>query len=119
MKMQKYTNIDQYIANFSTVQQKVLQQIRKTITDNAPGAEEKISYGIPTFHLNGPLVHFAAYDTHYAFYPGAKGVMGFPEELKDYDTSKGTIRFPVDKPVPYELIGKITAYRVTQNTSKK
>lgn len=119
MKMQKYTNIDEYIANFSPPQQKVLQQIRKTINKNAPGAEEKISYGIPTFHFNGPLVHFAAYDTHYALYPGAKGVMGFPEELKAYDTSKGTIRFPVDQPIPYDLIAKITAYRVTQNTPKK
>lgn len=113
--MQSYENIDEYIANFSTDQQVVLQKIRKTIQEAAPEATEKISYGIPTFSLNGPLVHFAAYDHHYAFYPGSGGIEAFKSKLEGYDTAKGTIRFPIDKPVPYELIQEITLLRVKQN----
>ncbi len=119
MKMQSYENIDEYIANFDNEKQEVLQKIRQTILKAAPEATEKISYGIPTIILHGNLVHFAAYDSHYAFYPGADAIQEFSEELTSFDTSKGTIRFRPNQPVPYSLIAKITSYRVIQQKSKK
>ncbi len=113
------TTIDQCIATYPKDVQAILQKIRSTIHNAAPKATEKISYGIPTFALNGNLVHFAAYKTHVGFYPGPGGIEAFKDELKAYDTSKGTIRFPLDKPVPYDLIEKITLYRAKQNMAKK
>lgn len=108
MKMNDYKTVDEYIANFSGKQQEYLEKARITILKALPGAKEKISYGIPTFELNGKnIVHIGAYDTHYAFYPGAV-VEQFKDELKGYKTSKGTVQFPMDKPVPYDLITKIT-----------
>ncbi len=95
-----------------------LETARKTILEAIPGGKEKISYGIPTFELNGKnIVHIGAYDTHYAFYPGGI-VTQFADELKDYKTSKGTVQFPLDKPVPYDLIAKITKAAALQNLSK-
>jgi uncharacterized protein YdhG (YjbR/CyaY superfamily) len=100
--------IDQYIARYPKDVQAKLEKIRLTIHKAAPEAQEKISYGLATFTYHGNLVHFGAYDTHIGFYPGSIGVSMFKDELKDYDTSTGTIRFPLDKPVPYDLIKKIT-----------
>jgi len=117
--MQNYKDIDEYIANFPADVQKNLQKIRKTIQKVAPDATEKISYGIPTFVHHGNLVHFAAYDTHYALYPGVAPIKELSEELASYETSKGTIRFPLDKPLPFNLIKKITLLAVKRNLKGK
>lgn len=114
--MQEYKNIDEYISNFSPEQQEVLTKIRQTIQAAAPQAKEKISYGIPTFTFHGNLVHFAAYDQHYGFYPGAAAIIAFKDAITSHETSRGTIRFPAEKPVPYDLIAEITQFRVTQQT---
>lgn len=108
--MKSYKSIDEYITNFTPEQQAVLTKLRQTIHTVAPEAVEKISYGIPTFVQQGPLIHFAAYDSHYAIYPGAAAIEVFRKELEKYDTSKGTVRFPVDKPIPYDLVEKITTF---------
>lgn len=119
MKMSAYNNIDEYISSFPVEVQKNLQKIRTTIQKTAPDASEKISYGIPTFTYYGNLVHFAAYDTHYALYPGAGPIQELEEELKAYDTAKGTIRFPLDKPLPLDLIKKVTLFAIEHNSKKK
>lgn len=117
--MKQYNNIDEYIANFPEDVQAKLQQIRKAIVAAAPEAKEKIAYGIPTFTLNGNLIHFGGYDTHFGLYPGSAGVAEFKERLKDYETSKGTIRFPLDKPLPLDLIHDITIFCVMKNVARK
>ncbi len=117
--MQKVTTIDEYINLYPVDVQKTLQKIRKAIQQTAPEAREKISYGLATFTLSGNLVHFGAYDTHIGFYPGPKAVEAFKDRLGAYKTSKGTIQFPLDKPVPLELIGEITLYCVRQRTPTK
>jgi uncharacterized protein YdhG (YjbR/CyaY superfamily) len=117
--MKNVETIDQYIAEYPENIQKKLEQIRELISKHAPGAEEAISYGIPTFKLNGNLVHFAAYKNHLGFYPGAAGVEAFLDVLDGYETSKGTIQFPLDKPVPVKLIRDIVKFRVGQNLDKK
>ena len=114
----KYETIDQYIAHFPADQQVVLQEIRATIKNAAPGATEKIGYGIPTFFLKGNLVHFAGYKNHYGFYPGSGAISQFEKELSAYEQSKGTVRFPVDKPVPLDLIRRVTEVRVKENLEK-
>lgn len=116
--MDKYSDIDTYIANFPEATQIILEKVRTTIRKAAPEAKEKIGYGIPTLTLNGNLVHFAAYEHHIGFYPGAEGIEVFKAELADYELSKGTVRFPIDKPIPYSLITTIVKYRVKQNTDK-
>jgi uncharacterized protein YdhG (YjbR/CyaY superfamily) len=117
--MNTYKTIDEYISNFPPHIQEVLQKIRQTIQQAAPQATEKISYGIPTFTQSGNLIHFAAYDKHYGLYPGAAPVEALKDELKGYTTSKGTIQLPIDKPVPYDLITRITKVCVERNISKK
>jgi uncharacterized protein YdhG (YjbR/CyaY superfamily) len=112
------SDIDDYINSFPLEAQNVLQKIRQTILAAAPDAKEKISYGIPTFTLSGNLIHFAAYDNHFAIYPGAAPVEQFKEQLKGYTTFKGTIQFPTDKPVPYNLIREITKSCVARNLGK-
>jgi len=114
----KYTTIDEYIAYFPTEVRAILYKVRETIKSVAPAATEAISYGIPTFRLNGNLVHFAGYAHHIGFYPGGEGVEVFKNELSSYKTSKGTIQFPLDQPIPYELIKKITQFRVEKNSLK-
>ncbi len=108
--MQPYKTVDEYIANFPSDVQEKLQKIRAAIREVLPEATEKISYGIPTYWQGKNVVHFGGAENHIGFYPGSVGVAAFLSELKDYDTSKGTIRFPLDKPVPYDLIQKITKY---------
>ena len=110
--MQSYKDVDEYIANFPPKTQEILQKIRQTIRTALPEATEKISYGIPTYWQGRNVVHFGGYDMHIGFYPGSKAIVEFAEELKAYETSKGTVRFPLDKPVPYELIEKITLYTI-------
>lgn len=117
--MKSYKTIDEYIANFPPEVQEKLQQMRQTIAAAAPEAKEKISYGIPTFTLNGNLVHFGGYPTHIGFYPGPAGVSEFKEKLSAYETSKGTIKFPLDKPLPLDLVREITLVCVVRNTKDK
>ena len=111
--------IDEFISNYPEDTQGILQEIRQTIKATVPDAKEKISYGIPTFELNGKnLVHFSAYEKHVGFYPGSSGIAAFHEQLKDYETSKGTVRFPIDKPIPLDLVKTITLYCVEQRSQK-
>lgn len=119
--MQKFDvdNIDDYIVLFPADVQKLLKKLRSTIAKAAPEAEEAISYAIPTFRLNGNLVHFAANKSHIGFYPGPSAVVEFKKELKDYKTSKGTIQFPLDEPLPLDLVAMIVKFRVAENMEKK
>jgi uncharacterized protein YdhG (YjbR/CyaY superfamily) len=116
--MEKYSNIDEYIACFPQSTREILEELRSTIRKVVPGAEEAISYGIPTIKLKGNLVHFAAYKNHIGFYPGAAGIENFKEKLSVYNLSKGTVQFPIDKPIPYDLILEIVHFRVEQNLQK-
>src|SRR5262249_42052646 len=104
-------NIDEYIAGFPPEVQEKLEKIRATIRKAAPKAEEAISYMMPTFKLHGNLVHFAAFKNHIGFYPAPRGIEAFREELSAYEGSKGTVRFSLDKPIPYALISKIVKFR--------
>lgn len=113
-----YKSVDEYIETFPKEVQDVLQKIRHAIRMAAPEAEEGISYQIPTFKLNGNLVYFAGWKNHVAFYPSSSAVKVFSEELSAYETSKGTIKFPLDKPIPFGLITKITEFRVKENLEK-
>ena len=108
-------SIGEYIAAFPKEIRRILEDVRATIKASAPDAEERISYQIPTFTLKGNLVHFAAYKKHVGFYPTSSGIRAFRRELSTYDTAKGTIRFPIDKPLPLKLIGKIVKFRVAEN----
>jgi uncharacterized protein YdhG (YjbR/CyaY superfamily) len=107
--------IDAYIADFPLPVQQQLQSIREAVKKIAPEAAEKIGYGIPTFTLEGNLVHFAAFKQHISFFPGSSGIEAFKTDLAGYTTSKGTVQFPINQPIPVSLIKKITAYRVKQN----
>ncbi len=118
MSMQRHTDIDAHIAAQTPEVQKRLRELRTTIHTAAPKATEAISYGIPTFKLNGNLVHFAGYATHIGFYPGAAAIAVFADDLKKYETSKGTVRFPLDAPLPLALVKKIVHYRVQAQSTK-
>lgn len=111
-------SIDEYIAGFSEEIQEKLQMIRKTISEAAPEAEEAISYQMPTFKLKGNLVHFAAYKNHIGFYPAPRGIEAFKEELSAYKGAKGTVQFPLNEPLPYDLIGRIVKFRAAENREK-
>ena len=113
------TTIDQFISQYPPDTQAVLQEIRKTIKDAIPEAAEKINYGIPTFVLGSNVVHFSAYDTHIGFYPTPSAIVAFAADLKPYETAKGTVRFPIDKPMPLGLIRKMTIWRAEQIKNKK
>lgn len=110
--------IDEYIANFPHDIQEILEKIRAVVKAAAPEATEKISYQMPTFFLNGNLVHFAAFKKHIGLYPTPSGITEFNDELSAYVKAKGSIQFPLDKPIPYDLIGKITAFRAEENLAK-
>jgi len=118
-RYQPYKDIDTYIAAAPDDIQPVLEKIRETIRAAAPEAQESISYGMPAFKLNGPLVYFAAFKDHIGLFPAGEGIGFFKKELAPYSTSKGTIRFPLDKPIPYSLIEKIVKHRVAVNLSKE
>lgn len=108
-------DIDEYIAGFPVAVQEILEKIRMAIRKAAPGAEETISYQIPTFTLKGRyLVYFAAYKKHVGLYPAPRGIEGFKEELSGYEGGKGTVRFPFDKPIPFDLIRRIVKFRVKE-----
>ena len=111
-------NIDEYIAGFPQDVQQVLEKIRATIRKAAPDAKEAINYGIPTFTLNGNLVHFAAFKNHIGFYPAPSGIEQFKDELSAYELAKGSVQFPLDQKIPYGLITKIVKVRVKENLEK-
>jgi uncharacterized protein YdhG (YjbR/CyaY superfamily) len=110
--------IDDYIAGFPGDVQEILQQIRLTIRQAAPDAEEKISYQMPAFTLKGNLVYFGAFKNHIGFYPIPSGIEEFKEELSVYEQGKGSVQFPLDKPIPYDLISRIVKFRVRENLAK-
>jgi len=111
-------NMDEYIGRYPKDVQGILKKIRATIRKAAPAATEAISYQIPTFKLGGNLVHFAAFADHISFFPTASGVTKFQKELEKYCTSKGTIQFSLDRPIPCELITKFTKFRVKENLER-
>lgn len=111
-------NIDDYIADFPPDVQKILQKIRAAIHKAAPEAVETISYQIPTFDLNGHLIHFAAYKNHIGLYPAPSGIVKFKKELAPYESAKGSVRLPLDQPIPYDLITKIVKFRLKENLAK-
>ncbi len=113
-----YIDIDEYIAGFPRPTQEILEKLRATISQAAPEAEETINYQIPTFNLKGNLVHFAAFKEHIGFYPTPSGIEAFKKELSVYSGAKGSVRFPLDKPIPFELISKIVKYRVRENLAR-
>ncbi len=109
---------DEYIAQFPPDVRGILQNLRAVIKEAAPEATEKISYQMPTFYLNGNLVHFAAYARHIGFYPAPSGIEAFKEELSPYKGAKGSVQFPLDKPLPMDLISRIVRFRVSENIKK-
>lgn len=111
--------IDEYIAPFPPQTQAVLQEIRALIRAHAPGATEKMAYGIPTLFLNGNLVHFAGYARHVGFYPGASGIAAFAHEFTAYKSAKGSVQFPLGEPLPTDLIRRIVEFRVAEQSQKK
>lgn len=113
-----FNTIDEYIATFPEETQKLLGQVRATVKKAAPDATEKISYQMPTFFLNGNLVHFAAYKNHIGFYPSANGIAEFEPELSVYKRAKGSVQFPINQPLPLDLIARIVKYRAAENAKK-
>jgi uncharacterized protein YdhG (YjbR/CyaY superfamily) len=116
--MKAYKNIDTYIRAQPKEVQAALKTLRTTIKKVAPGVIETISYGIPTFKLNGTLVHFGAFKSHIGFFPGPTAIAAYKKKLAIYKTSKGTIQFPLSKPIPSSLVEQIVKYRVKENRVK-
>jgi uncharacterized protein YdhG (YjbR/CyaY superfamily) len=116
--MTKPKNFEEYIVAFPAESQKVLEQLRETIKKAAPEADEVISYGMPSFRQNGRLLYFAAFKNHIGFYPMASGIEAFKTKLSAYKWAKGSIQFPLQKPLPIELITEIVKFRVKENLEK-
>ena len=114
-----FTTMDEYISTFPDEVQRILSELRQTIREAAPEAEETINYQIPTFTLNGNLVHFAAFPNHIGFYPTPSGMEAFKDELSGYRRAKGSVQFPIDQPFPLPLIRRIVEYRVQENLERK
>ena len=110
--------MDGYIAAFPKNVRDILIKLRRVIRESAPNSAETISYGIPTFKLNGNLVHFGAYKTHIGFYPTPSAIAAFKKELSRYKQTKGTVQFPIDKPIPFGLVKRIVRYRVKENSDQ-
>jgi uncharacterized protein YdhG (YjbR/CyaY superfamily) len=111
--------MDEYIGTFPEDVQRILNELRQTIREAAPEAEETINYQMPTFTLNGNLVHFAAFQNHIGFYPTPSGIEAFRKELSRYKGAKGSVQFPIDEPLPLPLIRRIVEYRVKENSERK
>ena len=111
----QFETIDEYIATFPPGVQNILEQMRETIHETAPEAEEAIKYGIPTFTLKGNLVHFAAFEHHIGFYPTPSAIEAFKGELSPYKTTKGTVQFPIDEPIPFDLVRRMVQFRVKES----
>jgi uncharacterized protein YdhG (YjbR/CyaY superfamily) len=118
MERKTFTSIDEYIRSFPKEIQKLLNEVRAAIKAAAPQATEKISYQIPTYYLNGNLVHFAAFKSHIGFYPTSSGISAFKDALKEYKSAKGSVQFPLDKPMPIDLIKRIVKFRIKENSQK-
>ena len=114
-KKAKYESVDDYIRQFCPEVQEKLEALRKVIRESATGATERISYQMPAFYLHGNLVYFAAFKHHIGFYPTSSGIEAFKDELAGYKGSKGSVQFPIEKPLPYDLISRIVKYRVEEN----
>ena len=112
-------SVNAYIAQFPKDTQRVMKQVRALIKKAAPKAEERISYGIAGYFLNGMLVYFAAYKKHIGFYPGAEAIAYFKKEVAGYKLSKGTVQLPLDEPIPVGLLTRIVKYRLKMNAAKK
>lgn len=112
-------SIDEYIGKFKPEVQVILNDLRKAIHESAPEAKEKISYQMPTFAYFGNLVHFAAYDKHIGFYPTPSGIEAFSKELTRYKKAKGSVQFPIEKPLPYDLIKAIVKFRLAENIQRE
>jgi uncharacterized protein YdhG (YjbR/CyaY superfamily) len=110
-----YKSIDEYIAQFPSEIQEILKTLRKVLKEAAPNAEERISYQMPAFYLQGNLVYFAACKNHIGFYPTPSGIDAFKHELSVYKGAKGSVQFPIKKPMPYDLISAIVKFRVAEN----
>ncbi|MDF9842321.1 MULTISPECIES: DUF1801 domain-containing protein [unclassified Paenibacillus] len=113
-----FENIDDYIGQAAPEVRELLQEIRKVIHEAVPEATEKISYQMPTFDLHGNLVHFAAFKKHIGFYPAPRGIEAFKDELSVYKGAKGSVQFPLDQPMPYDLISRIVKFRAAENIEK-
>jgi len=118
MKSSEVKSIDEYIAMFPENMKIVLQQLRIAIRESAPQARESISYQMPTFKLNGNLVHFAAHKNHIGFYPTPSAIEAFKNRLSSYKTSKGAVQFPLNEPLPLELVKEMVRFRVKENSDK-
>ena len=112
------STIDEYIRGYPRDVQKKLSDLRATIRKAAPDAVEKISYRMPTFFQRKNLVHFAAYDHHIGFYPAASGIAAFKDEMTEYVTSKGAVQFPIDEPLPLDLVTRVVKFRVAENEAR-
>ena len=115
----QFQSMDEYIGTFPEHVQGILNELRQTIREAAPEAQETINYQIPTFTLNGNLVHFAAFEKHIGFYPTPSGMEAFKQELSRYKGAKGSVQFPIDEPLPLPLIRRIVEYRVKENLERK
>lgn len=118
MQNSQAKNIDEYIAPFPEEVRQMLEELRETIRKAAPAAEETINYAMPTFKLNGNLVHFAGYKKHIGFYPAPSGITAYKKELSAYTLSKGAIQFPLNKPLPLGIVTKIVKFRVKEQLAK-
>jgi len=114
----KISTIDQYIEVLPGHVRHLLTELRATVRRAAPAATEKISYGVPTFDFHGNLVHFAAFKHHIGFYPTPSGIEAFKDELNEYKVAKGSVQFPIDEPLPLDLVARIVQFRVRENTDK-
>ncbi|MGB8217096.1 MAG: DUF1801 domain-containing protein [Candidatus Methanoperedens sp.] len=115
----QFKTIDEYISTFPKNVRDILEKLRQTIKKSAPEAEETISYQMPAFKLNGKnLVYFAAFKNHIGFYPIPSGIEAFKKELSPYKQGKGSVQFPIEKPIPYDLVKKIVIFRVNENPEK-
>ena len=114
----KNPDVDRYIAGFPDNVRELLMQLRTAVREAAPEAEEVISYQMPAYRLQGMLVYFAGYKNHIGFYPTSSGIKAFKQELSAYKGAKGTVQFPLDKPLPLDIIKKIVAFRVAENLQK-
>ena len=118
MNPDKPNTIDEYISDFPKETQELLEQVRGTIRQAAPEAVECISYGMPAFKFHGILVYFAGYQNHIGFYPAGSGIVAFQKEISAFKNSKGTVQFPLNQPLPFDLISQMVLFSVTENLLK-
>jgi len=116
--MKNVGSVEKYMKQFPQEVQDILHEIRSLVRKEAPEATERIAYGLPTFYLNGNLVHFGAYRNHIGLYPTSSAIRKFEDQLQKYAHAKGSVQFPLDRPIPYALIRRIVAFRVRENRRK-